>query len=556
VKHRLVFVALLGTFTVACKRETPPPAIQLVSEPPVAAPATLTAEGTLRDPDAFWSRIRAGGGPSLTDAPSTAAGALLLVAGCDPTLGSLISGAEPFYVAIGDAPKGTAFAIAMKIQDFAAAQSALAGADAGYRGEQVGGMLHLVPLTGSEPVAVGVTGSGYLVLASSVDDLGTLGAYAARTLPTKASPSASLELRMVPAALDRTGAGAPALAAKLVAVLAAGMRGSLPPEVDAQAVAACFTSSIETAAASFGDLAEARVDVTAEDAEVHATATLVPKPGDNSAKRRVSAMHPGDVTPLLTSPRDALASFFWSDTAADRASDVKTIGPCIGRALGAVLGNDGESKLDDVLGSWARGRGDWETMAIVTKGPAAGLIAQAPVANGEDLSHALRSFVSLAAQPSVQDAIRRFLPPRAGALETVEVPRVGKVSVMMFNPTLIPSHSEDAAPEVSTMAPPGLAWLVGAKEVDLGLGFSPQALIGFTHPVDPLGADALTSRAVHGIREGSFAAVFRPPGCCGGGRPGAGPLTVAWGRAGTNASGSLAVGDELVGILAGRAAGH
>jgi hypothetical protein len=125
---------------------------------------------------------------------------------------------------------------------------------------------------------------------------------------------------------------------------------------------------------------------------------------------------------------------------------------------------------------------------------------------------------------------------------------------MMFAPTLAPARSADAPPEESFFAPPGIAWLVGEKEVDLGLGLSPEGLLALTHPPAALSSDPLASAAVHAIGpDATLAAVFRPPGCCTGGRPGSAPMTFAWGRKGTNGWASLTVGDELVGILAGRA---
>ncbi len=554
--NRLARVALFGALALGCKHDATPPPIPLVTEPPIAAPALLSAEGTLRDPDAFWGRIRTGAGAALADTPTTAAGLLLAVAGCDPALGALVSGAQPFQIAIGDTPDGTAFAIAMKIADFDGAQRALAGGDAaGYRTELAGTMIHLVPPPGDEPGAtIAVTRGGFLVVASSVAVLDTLGAYAARTLPTKKAPVSSLELQMVPGALERTGSGAPALAARVARTVAATARGSLPAEVDAAALVGCFTPSIESALAAFGTLAEARVEANADGGELHATGTLVPKPGDSAARQRLSAMHPADAAPLLEAPADAMASFFWSDTLAVRTADVSAVGPCVSRALAPILGDGGEARLVDVLSSWARGRGDWESASIVARGSVAGLVGRAPVAGADEASRSFRGFVALSSQPSVQDAIRALLPARAGGVQSVAIPRLGNASVMMFAPTLLPSHFADAAPEVSSFAPPGVAWLVGAKEVSFGLGLSPEELIALAHPPTGLGADPLVASAVRAIgSDASLAAVLRPPSCCAGGRPGSGPLAVAWGRKANSGWLGLTVGDELVGMMARRA---
>ncbi|HEY6460776.1 MAG TPA: hypothetical protein VIY73_11520, partial [Polyangiaceae bacterium] len=57
---------------------------------PIPAPAGLVASGTLREPDAFWGRIRRGAGSALRSAPENAAGALLAWAGADSSLATVV----------------------------------------------------------------------------------------------------------------------------------------------------------------------------------------------------------------------------------------------------------------------------------------------------------------------------------------------------------------------------------------------------------------------------------------------------------------------------------
>jgi hypothetical protein len=555
VVRRLALLALYGALAVSCKHDATP-APHAASESPVPAPATLIAEGTLRDPDAFWSRLRKGGGVALARMRDTAAGAILAWAGADPEVAPLVAGDHPFYVAFGDAPDGIAFALAMKLKDIDSVRGALVEGDtARYHGEEVDGMIRLVPTEGAPPThALAISWSGYLVIASSAADLATLGAYATRTLPTKELPVPSFELRFDPAFLARTGKNAPDFATKATASLAATARGLLPPEVDASAVAACFTAGIRDTAATAGDLAEARVDGDADEAQLDVVATLVPKPGDNGARRRLGAMHPASAAVLLDAPRDALAALFWSDTAQLRAEDATALGPCLGKALAPLLGPGGGPRLADVLASWAHGRGDWETASFIAKPALAGLVLRAPVADAAAMSTSVSGFVDLASQPALGDAIQRLLPLRAGAVQTIDVPTVGKASLVMF-----PSHAPPARgttdPQVVTtdLAPAGLAWFVDAKEADVAVGQAPQDLLGLARPAAGFKTNATVVRSVGALgADSSFAAVIVPPGCCTGSGPVSAPLTFGWGRHDGNGRATLAIGDEVLGQIGAR----
>lgn len=524
------------------------------------APPGLIAEGTLREPDAVWSHVQKGSAGRLAGMPDSAAGAILSWAGADVTLGPLVVGSQPFHVALGDAPDGLAFAVAMKLKDVAAARSTLVDGDVAlYRAEEADGMLRLAPRT-PDPAAhpaLAIAGAGYLVVASTPADLATLGAYAARTLPGKPPPTSALELRADPAALGRAGKNAPDFAAKVTGILAASARELLPREVDAAAFAACFTPGIRDMVAAAGDLAEARLDADPGEGQVDTVAVFVPKPGDSGARRRLTAMHPAAASPLLDAPADATAALFWSDTAQLRAEDASTLGPCLGAALGPILGTGGGPKLAELLAAWARGRGDWETASFLAIPSVAGLVVRAPVADAASASGSIRGFAELASQPSVADAVRRLLPLRAGAVEPVEVPRVGKASVVMFPGQAQVFHGPGAAPTAAPdLAPPGLAWAVDAKEADLGLGLSPQELLAQSRPTASYRSHASVERTVGALgADASFVAILAPPGCCKGTAPAAAPLTFAWGRRAGNGRATLTLGDQLLGQILARLTG-
>jgi hypothetical protein len=548
----LLLLASVASMGPACKHD-PTPAPHAASEPPIPAPATLIASGTLRDPDAFWAHLRKGGGAAFAHAPESAAGAILEWAGVDPGLAPLVAGNQPFHVALGDSADGVASVIAMKLQDIATVRSTLVEAEtAHYRGEEIDGMIRLVPRDATPArIGVAVTWSGYLVIASNASELSTLGAYVTRTLPTKPLPTAPFEMRVEPDALGRTGKKGPDLAAKVTGILAATAHSLLPHEVDATALAACFTPGIQDTFAQAGDLTEARLEASADEDRLDVIATLVPGPGDTAARRRLETMHPGSLGPLLDAPRDSVAALFWSDSSSTRTADAGTLGPCLGRALAPILGPGGGSRLADLLASWARGRGDWETMAFVAKTGTAGLVVRAPVADAGVASSTARGFADLASQPSLADAIAGLLPLRAGTVESFDAPRVGKASVVMF-----PGHTpfsrgladpSAAAPE---LAPAGMAWAVDAKEADVAVGQSPRELLALARPATALHANPSIELAMGALgAEASFAAIVAPPGCCAGAGPASAPLLIGWGRHEGHGRANLAVGDELLGQL-------
>jgi hypothetical protein len=170
----------------------------------------------------------------------------------------------------------------------------------------------------------------------------------------------------------------------------------VPPEVDANAVTACFAPGIRDALGAAGDLAEARVDANADDGRLDVEMALVPKPGKGPAHARVAA------------------------------------------ALTPILGAGGGAKLTNAMTAWSRGRGDWEAVSFVSRSPTAGFVARAPVKDAAAMTSSLKGFAELAAQPSLSDAVRRLLPLRAGqaapaaGVQSVDVPGVGKASVLLF----------------------------------------------------------------------------------------------------------------------------
>ncbi|MGH7295984.1 MAG: hypothetical protein ACRELB_13670, partial [Polyangiaceae bacterium] len=335
-------------------------------------------------------------------------------------------------------------------------------------------------------------------------------------------------------------------------------RGVLPQEVDSNAFAACFTPGIERFATDAGDLAEARLDVEADEAHVDAVATLVPRAGDNEARRRLAAMRAVSATGLLDAPAEAIISLFSAESAAARADDASTLGPCLGGALAPILGTGGPPKLAGALAGWAAGRGDLERAAFVEKASVAGFVLSTPVQDRSAASSSLRAFADLAGEPGLADAVRRMLPLRAGQVQPADVPGVGSASVLMFQPHAPAARSDtETSTATAGLTPPGLAWSVTDKEIDVGLGQSPKELLALTRAAVTLRSTTAAGSAGPLLeKDVAFAAYVVPPGCCTTGTPASSALTFTWGRKDGNAAAKLEVGDELLGQLVAHEMSH
>jgi hypothetical protein len=544
----LALSGVLGALTPACNS---PRRDALVAEPAVPAPDTLLAEVTLRDPDDFWSRLRAAGGPLMT-MPATAGQAIASLTHVESRLGNLVDGAAPFYAAIGEGSQGTAFAVAMRLRDPVGAPTVLfEGTPARYTRQAADGMTVLVAPDGvGTSSVVALSPSGFLVIASSKAELATLGAYAARTLPAGAPASASVEVRAAKPALARAGTLATGLTGRLVAMLSGAARALTPAGVDSAALVTCLGPATRNQVALLGDLADATLDIDTGASEVHGTVTLTPRPGENPARARFAAMHPGDAAPLLDVPRDATNAWFVSDTSAERMEDLSTTVPCVERALGPLLDDTGRAALEAALGAWGKGRGDWEVGALVGDGRANGLVLRAPVTDADAATHALSGLADVVRRSPFGDGVQQLFGVKGGELQDMDAGLLGHATVLTF-------ASAGRGPRAAAMggptAPPiGLAWTVGT-EIDFGAGQSPGDLLTLARANPTLGSEPSSAKAVRALgTNATFAAVLRPFDCCSTGGAGSVPIVFGWGRQGDAGWSRIEVGYGLLANLAAR----
>ena len=467
--------------------------------------------------------------------PDTAAGLVFAKARLDPRLANLVMGGLPFHVALGEAGNGgLAFAIAMKVRDLHAAESAVGAWDAGAR-RSVAGMALLSPFTGLD-----APDDGDRALAVRVPR-GRFERSRSRHARRLRGDDVAVEARPEVAVRDsrgrrraRPGGGQGDEPRRLGHVgPARTCATSLPAHVRLGCVRRVRQSYLRCARGDARPIQEAELDVETGDGEIHAVATLTPKGGDNGARRRLASIQPADAAPLLDAPADASYAIWASDTPAERAEDAATIAPCFEHALGAFLGPDGTKTLDGVFTAWAKGRADWDRVALVSSANANGLVIAAPVADADSTSHALQGLTDIVAQPPVADAIQQIFSVRPGVVEHALVPPLGNATLVTFSSA--PRPQEKSAPGGSRRPPPppsppiGLAWAERASEVDVGVGQAPRELLALAGDPGKLGSDRATALAVHALGgDASFAAVLRPFGCCRTGGPSSTPLTFGW----------------------------
>jgi hypothetical protein len=550
----------------SCKKNeapTPPADAQaaVVTEAAVPVPDTLLGEIVLRDPDAFWKRVQNGVGGEAMILQNTAAGVVMSMAGLDPSVAHEIDGDAPFYVAIGDAPDGTsaaspqrgphkddvAFAVAMKLKDPARAIATLFDAEtARYGSKDVAGMRVLVTKSKlPSPLAAAVTKGGFFVVASSEADLAALAPYASRTMPKSPAPSSELEAKMARAGIGRARDRAIAEWGRAKAWLleqdaeARGKHGNRPADFgDAAALVGCVDAIVQRRATMIGDLERAVVDVDAHETELTAAATLTPAAGDNAARKRLDAMHPGDALALLDAPQDAVLSFVIRDDAAERDDDARDIDDCASRFFGARLTADDKKKLSSTILGWAKGRGDWESASLAWSAAAHGVVVRAPAADGKRATQSLRDLMELVSRPLLSDAMKKDFGVKGMNVTQGDAPPLGPATAATF--------AREGKGHAAT-PPIGIAWAESAGEIDVAIGEAPLALLPLARPKAKLEADADVAREVRAVGDAAtFALVARPMKATGDAKANGPPIVVAWGKRGGDGWGRAAIGYAIL----------
>ncbi len=263
-----------------------------VAEALVPAPDGLVADAYLASPNEFWKKVQGGIGGAASLLPDSFPAIVCALAGLDPSLVREIDAAAPAFAAIGDGETAPPFAIAVKLKDEAHVESLLLDGDAaGFGAKDVAGMRALVSRGTPLSFSVALARAGYLVVASTEDDLARFGPYVVRTMPTHAKPASALEIAVTRAAfvgplLTRATRGWGEAKQWLLARDAeerANHGGRAPDYADASGIVDCAGAFVERRTAILADIDSAVLDVDALDDGVAVEASLRASAGGGGA---------------------------------------------------------------------------------------------------------------------------------------------------------------------------------------------------------------------------------------------------------------------------------
>jgi hypothetical protein len=553
-------------------------------EPPVPAPEGLLLAAWVRGPDAAWGEVQRGVGGVAALLPVTVGELVCAFAGLDPRLAPLVDGNGTSYVVLGhggaesgpsDGALAPRWVMALPLTDAGLASSMLlgagdagaaAGATAPYVAHDVEGMRvlsgHAAPLHVIAALAAGA--HGWLLLASSEEDLARLGPYAVRTMPSRAAPvEAGAIVADVPQSA-MAGALGPWLAARWGEIRAwlgakdeeqrAKHGGRAPDFGDPQPIVEALDGAVRERVALVAQARGARVIVDPGDDEVHAELTLDPG-GDAESARQLASMVPGDARPLAASPADTLVAVMVRDDPKARDEDATTIQGTLDRALGDRLHEEDARAVHAAITDWQHARGDWWTAAVTwgTSDASRGLWVVTPATSAGASSRAIREVVDLSHRRVFQALLASSLHLSPAAVTPLQAPPLGKASLATF--------AADRTGDRTSIpgAAPGIAWGVTQDPApgELLVAAGPSARQLLAREIAPggrLGDDSRTARALAALGEAvTFALVAQPlrldPARAGLSSGASAPVVLGWGRKGAEAWARVEVADTVLGEL-------
>jgi hypothetical protein len=378
-------------------------------EPPVAAPEGVLAEAVLATPDATWTRFQRGVGGLLAIMAPTIGGLVASVAGADPALGPEIDGGAPAYGIISGSPPS--LVLCLRARNAGRAKEILAGDGGRFRAAGETGSLALFEPTGNG-YAIGVASSGWVLVGKTKDDVGKLGPYAYRTLPTRPLPKANVHVDFTHDAFAKwlgAFAGAKWSDAKTFllakdADMRAAHGGREPDFGDARAIVDLLDGWVKSRSDALADVDTGMLDVDIADDAIHGSLGLAP--GGGPSKTLSEAMRPGRITigPL---PSDTLLAVAMHDDLASRKDTAKDLGDGVGRVLGKRLGETDVKQVGAALDAFASAHGDWLGLGIGRTGT----LVRTPA--GDKADEATKNLVAVLEKP----ALKAPLGPVAGKVK-------------------------------------------------------------------------------------------------------------------------------------------
>jgi hypothetical protein len=237
-------------------------------------------------------------------------------------------------------------------------------------------------------------------------------------------------------------------------------------------------------------------------------------------------MLPGDTSPLLSAPRDAVVAVMSREGAAAREADARALEVTLGRVLGARLTDESRKRLHDALDSGAKGGGDWWTASFLG-GPSKGVVLTTPTRDKEALTRAVRTGADLLGRPGFKEPLAHLLGASEPTWRSVDVPGLGKGTVVTW------SRGGGRAP--AAQGGGEMAWVIG-EQLDLALvgGGASGGAAASLGASPRLGDDPRIARPLGAAETSAVFAVVAQPLKLDPVRSGneSAPVVLAWGRRG------------------------
>jgi hypothetical protein len=413
-------LAALAGLPASCSKSQPTGSEAPSVLPPVPAPAGLAGELYVPRPNATWAKVRATVGGPLMFLPPSYPMVVVTVLGLPPQIVEDIDADVPTLGAVTSDGKSEIPVIAIHVKSGGKVLSTLTGgADAKFvaQVDAPSGVTLLQPKPGQTALqaSLGLSGN-YLLVGYAPDGLLKLGPYVTRTLPTKALPTDDATL------ISSHEALAGPLRARLADWWGTTKKqleesdqqerqrhgGSAPTFGDPGAALGKADATFQAVLAMMSDLSESRVTLGFDDAGGHAKALLKPRSPEGSAAREVGAMLPGSTDALLDLPESVSVALMTRDSAEVRSKAAADQAEAIDKLFAGKLSDGEKKRVNEVLSSWSKGRGDWLTVGAELT-PTHTLFGRTSVTDEPTLDKGVRATLDLVSVPAFAEPLKHWL---------------------------------------------------------------------------------------------------------------------------------------------------
>lgn len=472
-------------------------------------PAGLLAELFVSTPDTTYQRVRGKVGGPAALLPATFPALVVTLLGLPPQLAEQIDANLPAVGVVIDTAPGREpdVVIGVHLRNEGKVREVLAtGPQAAYDLRKDTSGVTLVERKVKDPQAFASMGlaDNYLIASKTQDGLILAGAYVSRTLPTRPVPSAELTVTARNQALS--GPLQTRLRNAWAEYKREGERrdeemrkehgGRAPDYGDPTAALADLDGKVRRLLDVLGDLDEARLETTTDDAGAHSKVIMVPRANGTVATREIQSLVVGDTAPLQEMPAGAVVAMLSRDSEELRKVGAKDQADGLANVLGDRISADHRKKVSQVLDTLAASRGDW-LGAAVTWGPKEqSLLIRGEVKDTAALDKSIAQVFEIARLPGLQEPIERVAgklafgkQTTAGSVRNVHVKRE-----VVSKPKEPPSKSEfdirwdTTAPVFSVVATPDAKAWAASREKDKGPTIGTEPMLA--NALKPLGNEA------------------------------------------------------------------